>query len=53
VALHRGLLDDDARIDDPLLRLMERLRGEQFDVVKAVRFAYRGRLAPTPDPEDK
>ena len=31
------------KIDDPLLQLMERLRTQnQFDVIKAARFAYRG-----------
>jgi eukaryotic-like serine/threonine-protein kinase len=44
VALNRGI--DEAqtiKIDDPLLQLMERLRTQnQFAVVKAVRFAYRG-----------
>jgi hypothetical protein len=44
LALNRGIDEDQtARIDDPLLQLMERLRKEsQFEVIKAVRFAYRG-----------
>ncbi|MFO0954844.1 MAG: protein kinase [Isosphaeraceae bacterium] len=46
-SIHRGLADEVAKIDDPLLRLMERLRQKQFDVIKAVRFAYRG---PGPGP---
>jgi hypothetical protein len=30
-------------IDDPLMQLMQRLRRQnQFEVVKAIRFAYRG-----------
>jgi hypothetical protein len=39
--LHRGLGDDAERIDDPLLQVMEKLR-PHFEVVRAVRFAYRG-----------
>jgi predicted Ser/Thr protein kinase len=43
VALHRGIADEAHKIDDALLRLMERLRTQgPFDVIKAVRFAYRG-----------
>ena len=44
LALHRGIDDEQTvKIDDPLLQLMERLRTQnQFDVIKAVRFAYRG-----------
>jgi hypothetical protein len=43
VDLHRGIAEEVDKIDDPLLRLMERLRTEgPFDVIKAVRFAYRG-----------
>jgi hypothetical protein len=44
VAINRGIDEDQtARIDDPLLQLMERLRTQnQFAVIKAVRFAYRG-----------
>jgi hypothetical protein len=39
----RGIGDEADRIDDPLLQAMERLRAEnQFDLIKAVRFAYRG-----------
>jgi len=35
--------EENENIDDPLLQLMERLRTEnQFDVIKAVRFVYRG-----------
>jgi hypothetical protein len=37
----RGLGETPTRIDDPLLRLMERLRSH-FVVIRAVRFAYRG-----------
>ena len=39
--LNRGLGDRPKQIDDPLLRLMERLRSD-FEVIRAVRFAYRG-----------
>jgi hypothetical protein len=43
VGEHRGIGDEPDRIDDPLLRVMERLKAEnQFDLIKAVRFAYRG-----------
>ncbi len=43
VALNRGIGDEPDAIDDPLLRLMERLRKQgPFEVIKAVRFAYRG-----------
>jgi hypothetical protein len=43
VGLHRGIGDEPDKIDDPLLQLMERLRTQgPFDVIKAVRFAYRG-----------
>jgi serine/threonine protein kinase len=44
MALNRGIDDvETAKIDDPLLQLMEKLRSQnQFDVIKAVRFAYRG-----------
>ena len=44
MALNRGIDDaETAKIDDPLLQLMEKLRTQnQFDVIKAVRFAYRG-----------
>ena len=44
VELNRGIDEDEtAKIDDPLLQLMERLRTQnQFAVIKAVRFAYRG-----------
>jgi hypothetical protein len=39
----RGIGDEPDKIDEPLLQLMERLRTEgPFDVIKAVRFAYRG-----------
>ncbi len=37
----RGLGPDAERIDDPLLQLMRRLR-PHFEVIRAVRFAYRG-----------
>jgi hypothetical protein len=44
VDLHRSIDEETERIDDPLLQLMEKLRKQgQFDVIKAVRFAYRGR----------
>ena len=40
---HRGIDEEADKIDDPLLQLMERLRTQnQFEVIKAVRFAYRG-----------
>ena len=41
---NRGIDDQQTtKIDDPLMQLMERLRiRQQFDVIKAVRFAYRG-----------
>jgi hypothetical protein len=43
VGLHRGIDEEADRIDDPLLQLMERLRSQdQFDMIRAVRFAYRG-----------
>jgi hypothetical protein len=44
VALHRGIDEDQTvKFDDPLLQLMQRLRTQnQFAVIKAVRFAYRG-----------
>ena len=44
VAIHRGIDEEQTvKIDDPLLQLMERLRTQnQFAVIKAVRFAYRG-----------
>jgi eukaryotic-like serine/threonine-protein kinase len=43
VGMHRGIDEETEKIDDPLLRLMEKLRSQnQFDVIKAVRFAYRG-----------
>ncbi len=36
-------MEQTVKIDDPLLQLMERLKSQcQFDVIKAVRFAYRG-----------
>jgi hypothetical protein len=42
VALHRGIAEEADKIDNPLLQLMERLRKQgPFDVIKAVRFAYR------------
>jgi hypothetical protein len=34
-------LDQDRMIDDPILKLMERLR-RHFDLIQAVRFAHRG-----------
>jgi predicted Ser/Thr protein kinase len=43
VALHRGIDEESAKIDDPLLQVMERMKMQwQFDMIKAVRFAYRG-----------
>ncbi len=43
VDIHRGIDEETAKIDDPLVQLMERLRTQnQFEVIKAVRFAYRG-----------
>ena len=43
VDIHRGIDEETEKIDDPLVQLMERLRTQnQFDVIKAVRFAYRG-----------
>jgi serine/threonine protein kinase len=43
VGQHRGIGDEPDKIDDPLLQLMERVRTQgPFDVIKAVRFAYRG-----------
>jgi hypothetical protein len=42
LALNRGIEVETAGIDDPLLQLMERLRQQHFEVVQAVRFAYRG-----------
>jgi hypothetical protein len=39
--MHRGLADVAERIDDPLLQVMEKLR-PHFEVIRAVRFAYRG-----------
>jgi eukaryotic-like serine/threonine-protein kinase len=39
----RGIGENADRLDDPLLRLMERMRTQgQFDVIKAARFAYGG-----------
>ena len=43
VGRDRAIAEGVDKIDDPLLRLMERLRTQgPFDVIKAVRFAYRG-----------
>jgi predicted Ser/Thr protein kinase len=43
VGLHRGIAAEADGIDDPLLQLMERLRKQHdFEVIKVVRFAYRG-----------
>ncbi len=41
---HRGIdANEVGTIDDPILRLMERLRKRSgFEVIRAVRFAYRG-----------
>jgi hypothetical protein len=38
---HRGLGAEAERIDDPLVQVLEKLR-PHFEVVRAVRFAYRG-----------
>jgi predicted Ser/Thr protein kinase len=38
---HRGLAKEAEEIDEPLLRLMERLR-PHFELIRAVRFAYQG-----------
>ncbi len=45
VDMHRGIdLAQTEKIDDPLMQLLERLRTQnQFEVVKWVRFAYRGK----------
>jgi hypothetical protein len=41
--MHRGIDEETEKIDDPLMRLMEKLRSEhRFEVIKAARFAYRG-----------
>jgi eukaryotic-like serine/threonine-protein kinase len=43
IGQHRGIGDEPDKIDDPLLQLMERLSSQRpFDLIKAVRFAYRG-----------
>jgi hypothetical protein len=40
---HRGIGEEADKIDEPVLQLMERLRTQnQFEVVKAAQFAYRG-----------
>jgi hypothetical protein len=39
---HRGIARDSAEVDDPLLRLMARLRAD-FEVIRAVRFAHAGK----------
>ena len=39
--IHRGLDEETEKIDDPLLQLMERLN-QDFEVTRAVRFAYQG-----------
>jgi hypothetical protein len=39
---HRGVAEQAERIDDPLLQVMAKLR-PHFDVIRAVRFAYRGK----------
>ncbi len=39
----RGIGEEADKLDDPLLKLMERMRTRGgFDVIKAARFAYRG-----------
>ncbi len=41
--INRAIDEETEKIDDRLLQLMERLRTQnQFDVIKAVQFAYRG-----------
>ncbi len=40
-SLERGFEDEAREVDEPLVRLMERLRGT-FEVVRAVRFAHQG-----------
>jgi hypothetical protein len=42
--MHRGIDESQTeKIDDGLMQLLERLRTQnQFEVVKWVRFAYRG-----------
>ena len=43
VTIHRAIDEETEKIDDRLLQLMERLRTQnQFEVIKAVQFAYRG-----------
>jgi hypothetical protein len=41
VGVHRGLGQESEEIDEPLLKLLEKLR-RYFDVVRVTRFAYRG-----------
>ena len=41
LGVHRGLGLEAEKIDEPLLRLMDRLR-PHFDLIRAVRFAYQG-----------
>jgi hypothetical protein len=40
-SVHRSLIPEAEEIDDPLLRVMEKLR-KHFEVIRAVRFAYQG-----------
>ena len=40
-SVHRSLIPAAEEIDDPLLRVMEKLR-KHFEVIRAVRFAYQG-----------
>jgi len=43
VGQHRGINEEADKIDEPLLQLMERLKTQnQFDVIKAAQFVYRG-----------
>jgi eukaryotic-like serine/threonine-protein kinase len=43
VNINRAIDEETEKIDDRFLQLMERLRTQnQFDVIKAVQFAYRG-----------
>ncbi len=43
MTIHRDIDEETEKIDDRLLQLMEWLRTQnQFEVIKAVQFAYRG-----------
>jgi hypothetical protein len=41
VGMERGIRSESVEVDEPLLRVMSRLR-PHFEVVKAVRFAHQG-----------